>query len=239
MQSESLLKSALENLDKDTLKKQFDERNELLIIENFLPPEIVDQIKKKLPELDSKINRNYIPGHKKGGSVSRYTLDKQLPLIGEIYHSKKLWSFFEFLAGRPLLSCPTNDPHTYALYYYTDEGDHIGYHYDTSYYQDSRYTLLLGIIDDSSCKLECKLYKNDPERETEQISLSLKPGTLVFFNGDKLYHRITHLKENEHRIALSMEFLTNTQMSKFGRFVSNMKDAIAYFGFKHVFGFKK
>ncbi|MEH2091467.1 hypothetical protein [Nostoc sp.] len=36
-----------------------------------------------------------------------------------------------------------------------------------------------------------ELYKDIPEREMEMRSLSLTPGTLVLFNGDKLYHRVT------------------------------------------------
>ena len=36
------------------------------------------------------------------------------------------------------------------LYYYTEAGDHIGYHYDTSYYKGSRYTILMGLVDKST-----------------------------------------------------------------------------------------
>ena len=69
----------------------------------------------------------------------------------------------------------------------------------------------------------------------ETSSLELQTGTLVFFNGDKLRHRITSLGTNEQRIALTFEFLTNAEMHPFMRFVSNMKDSIGYFGFKQVF----
>jgi hypothetical protein len=43
--------------------------------------------------------------------------------------------------------CPENDPHSCALYYYTEPGDHIGFHYDTSYYKGARYTILMGLVD--------------------------------------------------------------------------------------------
>jgi hypothetical protein len=36
--------------------------------------------------------------------------------------------------------------------------------------------------------------------------------------------------EGEERIVLSMEYVTNQEMGPFKRFISNMKDAIAYFG---------
>ena len=235
---ESLLEDTLARLDKQSLKNLYTNQDEALVIENFLPAEILDSILARLPDLETSIHRNYIPGHKKGGSISRFDLDKKIPVIPQLYQSRSLWNFFEFLSGRRLLSCPESDPHTYALYYYTDEGDHVGYHYDTSYYKDSRYTLLFGLVDHSSCQLECQLYKDNPARETQQINIALSPGTLVFFNGDKLWHRVTPLGKNEKRIVLTMEFLTNRQMSMVGRFVSNMKDSIAYFGFRQVFGRK-
>jgi hypothetical protein len=37
-----------------------------------------------------------------------------------------------------LLECPPEDPHSHALYYYTEPGDHIGYHYDSSFYKVMR-----------------------------------------------------------------------------------------------------
>jgi len=46
--------------------------------------------------------------------------------------------------GERLHMSPDDDPHAYALYFYTRAGDHIGWHYDTSYYAGRRYTLLLG-----------------------------------------------------------------------------------------------
>src|SRR5258705_10761506 len=53
---------------------------------------------------------------------------------------------------------PDDDPHAYALYFYTRAGDHIGWHYDTSYYAGRRYTLLLGVIEESSCRLDYQLH---------------------------------------------------------------------------------
>ncbi len=83
--------------------------------------------------------------------------------------------------------------------------------------------------------MEYQLYKDIREQETQMQSLSLNPGTLVLFNGEKLYHRVTPLGKNEQRIVLTLEYVTDTRMGMLKRFVSNMKDAIAYFGFRQVF----
>ena len=94
--------------------------------------------------------------------------------------------------------------------------------------------MLLGLVDRSTSKLEYQ-YRDIPGRETQTKSLCLTPGTLVLFNGDKLYHRVTPLGENQERIVLTLEYVTDIRMGVVKRFVSNMKDVIAYFGFRQVF----
>ncbi|MER3425147.1 MAG: 2OG-Fe(II) oxygenase, partial [Nitrospiraceae bacterium] len=137
------------------------------------------------------------------------------------------------LAGANLMLCPDHDPHACALYYYTEPGDHIGFHYDTSYYKGARYTILMGLIDRSpSCRLVCQLYKDDPRRQIKELRLATEPGTLVVFNGDKLWHAVTPLGEGEERVVLTMEYVTNQEMGAVKRLYSNLKDAFGYFGLK-------
>lgn len=229
------LRQGFERLDVPALRAQFQHQNEFLAVPDFLPAVWLESLRGNLPNLAARVHRNYIPKHKKGGSVSRYVLDEAAPLFRELYTAPALSGLLGEIAGHPLMFCPSDDPHTYALYYYTEPGDHIGYHYDTSYYRGIRYTVLIGLVDNSSCRLECQLYRDDPARETETVSVPLAPGMLVVFNGDKVYHRVTPLGENEERIALTMEYVTSVSMHPLRRFVSNMKDSIAYFGFKQVF----
>ena len=232
---EQFMAARVGELDHAQLHAHFLAQNEFLALENFLSPAWLAALNAALPTLEPHVHRNYIPRHKKGGSISRYDLDGLAPQFGALYRSPALLDFCAKVTGRPLLLCPGNDPHTYALYYYTEAGDHIGYHYDTSYYKGARYTILLGIVDDSSCRLEYQLYKDDPTRAMREETMPLMPGTLVIFNGDKLYHRITPLGAKERRIALTLEYVTSASMHPVRRFVSNMKDAIAYFGFRQVF----
>jgi hypothetical protein len=227
--------SGLARLDAPNLRRRFKDQNEFIAIEDFVPGGCLERLLGALPALEPKVHRNFIPKHKKGGSVSRFTLDEAAPAFAEVYRAQAFLDFLGALTGEKLMFCPGNDPHTYALYYYTEAGDHIGWHYDTSYYRGARYTVLIGLVDESSCRLECQLHRDDPTRETETVSLALKPGMLVVFNGDRLYHRVTPLAEGERRIALTLEYVTSTSMHPLRRFVSNMKDAIAYFGFKQVF----
>lgn len=229
----------VESLDTAAIKQRFEADNEFIFLDAFLPADTTARFQARIPELADAIHRNYIPRHKKGGSVSRYTLDELAPEIPALYRNPKFIAWLERLTGESLQVCPESDPHAYALYFYTEPGDHIGWHFDTSYYAGKRYTLLLGVVDESSSQLEFELFKNQADRETVADGRNLRPGAMCFFNGDEVWHRITPLGENERRISLTFEYVTDAHMGRWQRFVSNMKDSIAYFGFKQVFSRNK
>ncbi|PWT72461.1 MAG: 2OG-Fe(II) oxygenase [Proteobacteria bacterium] len=221
-------------LDTSRLQGDFVRQGAFLHLDEFLPTDVVARLAASARELLVEVNRNYLPGHKQGGSVSRHTIDRLAPWIGELYRSRAFIGLLEEICGEPLLPCPADDPHTYALYYYTRPGDHIGWHYDTSYYNGRRYTVLLGVIDESSCRLDYVLHTRETGVAEESGSLQIQPGGMVFFDGDKLRHRITPLGAHEMRVSLTLEYVTDPAMRPWWRFISNMKDAVAYFGFRQI-----
>jgi hypothetical protein len=211
------------------------EQGAFLYLSDFLPPEITAQLVAAVGAVQESVNRNYLPGHKQGGSVSRHTLDEMAPCVADLYRSPTLIEWLGQLAGERLQMSPPEDPHAYALYFYTRPGDHIGWHYDTSYYSGRRYTLLLGVIDESSCRLDYELHTREAGATVVPGSVQIPPGGLVFFDGDKLRHRISPLGENEIRVSLTFEYVTDPKMHFGWRVISNMKDAFGYFGFRQVF----
>jgi hypothetical protein len=228
---------AVAALDFDRLHRQYWDQNEFLFIKQFLPRRFVEEtMVPQAQAVKGSLNRNYIPGHKKGGSVSYYTVQEKAPIFLDLYRADSFKTFLSRLTEASLQYCPDNDPHACALYYYTEPGDHIGFHYDTSYYKGARYTILMGLVDRSTqCKLVCELFKDHPTKTPQHLELVTEPGDLVIFNGDKLWHAVTPLGEGEERIALTMEYVTNPAMGPFKRLYSNLKDSFAYFGLKTVF----
>ncbi|MGH7352980.1 MAG: 2OG-Fe(II) oxygenase [Candidatus Rokuibacteriota bacterium] len=226
---------ALQALDVEDLKRTYQNQNEFIHLERWLPPVLVDRMLVEVEHARPAIHRNYIPRHKKGGSVSSYSLAGRAPTILALYRAPAFIEFLNTVTDRVLVPCPATDPHACALYFYTEQGDHIGFHFDTSYYKGTRYTVLVGLIERSSSRLVCQLFKDDPRRPMVELRLRTEPGTVVAFNGDKLWHAITPLGPGEERVSLTLEYVTDPSMSPVKRFVSNMKDAIAYFGFRTVF----
>ena len=230
------LAPSLAERDVDALREKFREQGGLVVIDDLVPAELIAPLIERARALRGEVHRNFVPGQKQGGSVSRHTLDRAGSSFGDLYRSPTLRRFLESLAGAKLLDCRPSDAHTYALYYYTEPGDHIGWHFDTSFYRGKRFTMLIGLVDNESCRLECDLHKRDEGRESERLVVSTKPGSAVFFDGDALWHRVTPLAAGDsERIVLTFEFVTNASMSPWRRLVSDVKDAVAYFGFRDVF----
>ena len=228
------IEHAIATLDFEQVRTQYWEQNEFVCLPQFLSQSVLDDyLLPSTQRMKTLLNRNYIPGHKKGGSVSYYTVRQHAPAFLELYQSPAFMDFLIRLVGSRLMVCPENDPHACALYYYTEPGDHIGFHYDTSYYKGARYTVLMGLVDRSpSCRLVCQLYKDDPQRAMKELQLATEPGTVVIFNGDKLWHAVTPLGEGEERAVLTLEYVTNQDMNPLKRLYSNLKDAFGYFGLK-------
>jgi alkylated DNA repair dioxygenase AlkB len=227
---------AIQALDFARTHRQYWDQNECVFLARFLPPAIVAHcFLPAVERLRPEVHRSYLPWHKKGGSVSYYTLAEKAPIFLALYRSTEFLAFLSRLVQAPLQLCPDTDPHACALYFYSEPGDHIGFHYDTSYYQGARYTVLLGLVQRSAqCQLVCQLYTEEPTRPRQELQLATAPGSLVIFNGNRLWHAVTPLEAGAERVVLTMEYVTNPAMPPLKRFISTMKDAIAYFGFSTV-----
>jgi alkylated DNA repair dioxygenase AlkB len=229
----------LQGLDLPALQQEFRAQGAFVYLPQFLPQALTAQLIAAVAAVTPAVNRNYLPGHKQGGSVSRHAIDELAPAIAALYRSPDLIAWLSGVAGEPLQVSPQDDPHAYALYFYTEPGDHIGWHYDTSYYAGRRYTVLIGVIDESSCRLDYQLHTRSRDLAPQPGSVQIAPVGLVFFDGDALRHRISPLAAGERRVSLTFEYVTDPRMRRWGRFVSNMKDSIAYFGFRQVFGSRR
>ena len=224
--------AALERLDVAAVEREYWAQDEFLLIEQFLSPSALGPLLDDLRRLEPGLNRNYIPRHKKGGSVSHYAIADAGPALLAFYHSERFRRFLSGLVRADLKLCPDEDPHACALYFYSEAGDHMGYHYDTSYYKGARYTVLFGLVQDSTSRLQCRLHTRRPGRTPVDLAVATHPGSMVIFNGDKVYHGVSPSQDGDRRVVFTMEFVTSREMGRFQRLFSNLKDAFAYFGIR-------
>src|SRR5437762_13954742 len=127
------IERALARLDIAAVKRTYWEQNEFFDLERWLPASIVERMVAEVERVRPAIHRNYIPRHKKGGSVSYYTLVEQAPTILALYRAPAFIRFLASLSGRPLQPGPEGDPPAWALYFYPVPGDHSRVQLDPSH----------------------------------------------------------------------------------------------------------
>ena len=225
---------ALARLDLAGLEREYRDQDEFLHLADVLPRAVVERLVADAVRLEPGLHRSYIPRHKKSGSVSHFAIADGGPALYGLYRSEALRAFLSRLTGAALQTCPNDDPHACALYFYTEPGDHMGHHYDTSYYRGARYTVLVGLVQDSSSRLVCRLHTRTPGRAPRDLAIATTPGSLVVFNGDRVYHGVSPSRSGERRIVLSLEYVTSREMGRLSRAFSNLKDAFAYFGVRSI-----
>ena len=72
---------AIEGVDLAELRRCYRDQNEFVVLGLSLTRPAVDQLLREVDALALDVNRNYIPGYKKGGSVSFYAQLNQAPAI--------------------------------------------------------------------------------------------------------------------------------------------------------------
>lgn len=103
---------AVSAVDIERVRQGYWDQNACVFFERFLPPEVVRQfLVPEVERLRPAVHRNYIPGHKKGGSISSFTLTERAPVFRNLYRSA---AFMEFgLASSAVsISSQSRNPRT-------------------------------------------------------------------------------------------------------------------------------
>ena len=92
---------ALAALDLEGTRKTYWDQNEFIFLERWLPAVLVERMVAEVQQVRPAVHRNYIPKHKKGGSVSYYTLREQAPTIIALYRAPAFIKFLSAVTGQP------------------------------------------------------------------------------------------------------------------------------------------
>lgn len=227
---ERSLRSAAARLAEPQVEAEYWKHDELIVVDDFLDARLARQMREAAVSAVAATRRKAIPGYKRAGAISAYAIARHAPQLAALYRSPVLIDALSRLADVPLLPCPRWDAHAVALYVYTQPGDRVGFHYDRSWYRGARYTALIGLQNDSTSELVCRVHRGARHRAEKELRVATDPGTLVFFQGDKCYHAVSPLGAGETRIVLSLQYVTSTEIGPVARVVSDLKDALTYFG---------
>jgi hypothetical protein len=205
---ERALRELAASLDVDELTRRFRE-DDLLILPDFIPAPLLEQIVAETRGVMPKARRSHLPFVRKGGAVSHPTITAECPALYALQASPALRAVFQRVAGVALEQRKQDDPHASAIYTYTEPGDHIRWHYDDCGCEpQAAYSIILGLIDRSSCDLELVTGLKTPGRTQVRRLLRVTPGMLVFFCGTNVWHRVTPLGRSEERATFSWVYVT-------------------------------
>jgi hypothetical protein len=178
--------------------------------------------------------RDFVPWVSKAEAVGHHDIVARAPALHALHRSPAMMALAARLTGVTLEHRLPGDPHASGLYLYNREGDHVGWHYDDcGCVPDASFTVIAGVIDESRSRLEIELHKKTPGRAPERRSIATPPGTVAFFRGSSVYHRVTPLTRGEERISFSFVYVREGLHPKgFDRIWQTGIDTLLYFGWK-------
>ncbi len=209
------------------------ERAGIVRVPAFLAPETLAQLQAEARENLERVERSYVPAHKKGGSLSYEAIHKGAPGCLALYHSPQFQRWLSDLVGERLQPTADHDQSSCSLLYYTQRGDHIGWHYDHNFYRGRHFTVLVSLINRSG---DGRLSGGRLQRRYDgAVSVvDTSENTLVIFEGARVLHRATAVHAGDERIMLSMTFCSDPRIGLVKELARRIKD-MAYFGPRVLF----
>jgi hypothetical protein len=203
----------------------------LVRVSDFLDPASLDALREEAKAIAGRKKRNYVPTHKKGGTVSYEQIHQSCPACLAFYHCEPVVRFVSQLVGEKIGPAGDHDQSAESILYYDEAGDHIQWHFDHNFYEGRQFTALINLVNRSAdgglsaSKLEYRdAHGNEVEVDTSENSF-------VVFEGQKVLHRATPTVAGDLRIMLSMTFNTVPKISMFRELKRRIKDT-AFFGLK-------
>ena len=199
-------------------------------VADFLPGHLFQHLLDELAAVQA-VERGYIPLKRKAGTIAYETLIETGPAFVGLYHSSQLLAFLSGCTGLRLVPTPIRDQSSLSLLIYDKPGDYIGWHYDYNFYKGRHFTVILCLINQGSAADGLSHASFALVREGQEQYITAAPNTLIMFEGNKVYHRVTPIEENERRVVMSMTFCTEPS-SSWPQAVSRRIKDTAFFGLR-------
>jgi len=208
----------------------FAENNEYVLVEQGLPPEIVNRIRQEVNV--AQATRSVVPWYRAAGSIGYRRIQLEAPFTAALYRSRAMRDYVSALCGKPIQCKSDDDDHACTFYVYSKPGDRMSFHYDVCGCEDAAsYSMIIGVVDDSSQKLLVELHRGDRVRRKESLQIATRPGVMITFAGSKVWHAVSRLGRNELRVTLGLAYATNiTRQPPRRRLIKVMADTFFHFG---------
>ena len=155
--------------------------------------------------------------NRKGITISTKNILENSPNLISFYNND-LCNIVSNLTGLKLYPTALDFPTSCAIIIYEKEGDWINWHYDYNYYNGRFFTVLIPITHVLTCtKFQFK------DKNNKVIDMDLI-NNAICFEGNYLYHRASKLCNNQKRIMLSCQYVTDNSMTFINKMRIKLKD---------------
>ena len=207
----------------------FAENNEYVLVEQGLPPEIVERIRQEVNV--ARATRSVVPWYRAAGSIGYRRIQVEAPFTAALYRSRAMRDYVSALCGKPMQCKSDDDDHACTFYVYSKPGDRMSFHYDVCGCEDAAsYSMIIGVVDDSTQKLLVELHRGDGARRRQSLQISTRPGVMITFAGSKVWHGVSRLGRNELRVTLGLAYAANNRQPPRRRLIKVMADTFFHFG---------
>jgi hypothetical protein len=207
------------------------QRDFMIRVEDFLDPESLRRLREEGVAAMPLLKRSYVPTHKKGGTVSYEQVHHVAPHCLAFYHSPVVQAWVSRVVGHKVSPAGDHDQSSCSLLYYTEEGDHIHWHFDHNFYRGRQFTALLSLVNrgGNGGLSASRLMRKDAEGK--EIAFETAENTLMLFEGQRVVHRVSPAAAGDQRIVLSMTFNSDPRISVTREVKRRVKDT-AFFGLR-------
>jgi hypothetical protein len=205
------------------------ERERILRVEGFLAPEGLAELREEARASRPRAERSFIPGHKKGGTLSYEAIHRHAPTCLAFYHAPALHEWLGAVVGERLRPTADHDQSSCSILYYDQPGDHIHWHYDYNFYRGRHFTVLLSLVNRSTDGGVSSGRLMQRTQAGEVIEWDTAENVLVVFEGARVFHRASPIAEGDERVMLSMTLCTDPGIHPLKELARRVKDT-AYYG---------
>jgi hypothetical protein len=155
--------------------------------------------------------------NRKGITIPTKNICENSPHLISFYNNE-LCKIVSQVTGLKLYPTELDFPTSCAIIIYEKEGDWINWHYDYNYYNGRFFTVLIPITHDLTCtKFQFK------DKNNKIIDMDLTDNSICF-EGNYLYHRASKLCNNQKRVMLSCQYVTDNSISFINKLRIKLKD---------------
>jgi len=204
-------------------------RDLMIRIPDFVTSDCLAALRKEAIENLPRVERSFIPTHKKGGTLSYESISRHAPRCLSFYHSPNLQEWITAITGERVYPTRDQDQSSLSLLCYNEDGDHINWHFDHNFYHGRHFTVLISLANENASGGLSQSRLQRKNAAGEIIELDTSANTLALFEGARVLHRASPTGPGDVRLMLSMTYCTDPRIHWSREFVRRVKDT-AYFG---------